>query len=99
MIGLSLAGWDWRAVGLFLNLREPYITDLSPLMSLEPLEKVPGGGVGCGGGVGEAHFSVQLKPNPSLAIKGYSSQTGYPNMAKLQYFGAKVFPLLCGAFV
>ena len=27
--------------------------------------KVPGGGVGCGGGVVEAHFSVQLKPKPS----------------------------------
>ena len=27
--------------------------------------KVPGGGVGCGGVVVEAHFSVQLKPRPS----------------------------------
>ena len=27
--------------------------------------KVPGGGMGCGGGVVEAHFSVQLKPKPS----------------------------------
>ena len=27
--------------------------------------KVPGDGVGWGGGVVEAHFSVQLKPKPS----------------------------------
>ena len=46
MIGLSFAGWGWRAVGLFLSLREPCIPDLSTLLSLEPLEKVPGGGGG-----------------------------------------------------
>ena len=27
--------------------------------------KVPGGGVGCGGVLVEANFSVQLKPRPS----------------------------------
>ena len=47
--------------------------------------------MGCGGGVVEAHFSVQLKPKPSLTIKGYSSHTSYPNVAKWPYFGAKVF--------
>ena len=59
MIGLSLAGWGLRAVDLFLSLREPYIPDLSTLLSLEPLEKVPAGGwwwvV-----VLESHFSVKL---------------------------------------
>ena len=65
MIGLSLAGWGCRAVGLFLSLREPYMPDPSTLLSLEPLEKVPGGG---GWGVVvvlESHFSVQLKLKPS----------------------------------
>ena len=38
----------WRVVGLFLSLIEPYIPDLSTLLSLEPLEKVPGGDGGGG---------------------------------------------------
>ena len=43
-------------------LRETYIPNLSTLLSLEPLEKVPGGGWVV---VLESHFSVQLKPKPS----------------------------------
>ena len=43
------------------TLRETYIPNLSTLLSLEPLEKVPGGWVV----VLESHFSVQLKPKPS----------------------------------
>ena len=42
-IGLNLVGWGWRAVGLFLSLRETDMPNLSTLLSLEPLEKVPGG--------------------------------------------------------
>ena len=35
---------------LLLSLREAYIPNLSTLLSLEPLEKVPGGGWWMGGG-------------------------------------------------
>ena len=48
---------------LLLSLREAYIPNLSTLLSLEPLEKVPGGGGWWV--VLESHFSVQLKPKPS----------------------------------
>ena len=48
-IGLSLMGWGWRAGGLFITLRKTYIQNLSTLLSLEPLEKVPGGGWVVGG--------------------------------------------------
>ena len=48
-------------VGIFLSLRESYIPNLSILLSLEPLEKVPGGWWV----VLESQFIVQLKPKPS----------------------------------
>ena len=44
-----------------LSLTVAYIPNLGALPSLEPLEKVPGGGWV----VLESHFSVQLKPKPS----------------------------------
>ena len=54
---------------LFLSLSEANIPNYSLLSCLEPLKKFLvvwwGGGVGCGGVVVEAHFSVQLKSKPS----------------------------------
>ena len=47
--------------GQFLSLREAYISNLSLLRSLEPLEKFLGGG---GGGGVERHFSVLLWAKP-----------------------------------
>ena len=55
-----MAGWGWRAGGLFLSLRETDIPNLSTLLSLEPLEKVPGGWWVVV--VVYRNFSVQLRP-------------------------------------
>ena len=59
-----MEGWDWDVVGLFLSLRDTYIPNLSTLLSLELLKKVPGGWMGGGWVVLESHFSIQLKPKP-----------------------------------
>ena len=48
-----------RAGGLFLSLRETDIPNLSTLLSLEPLEKVPGGG---GHPIPQGFSSFLLKP-------------------------------------
>ena len=47
LVQKSLAGLGWGVVGLFLSLRETYTPNLSALLGLKPLDKVP-----CGGGGG-----------------------------------------------